>query len=168
MIYLSDDCRRHNDPLVPLVQILRTATTAAPAIWVLPLARRLSRRLVDLFSSVCVNKSYTSYGNKSYQMRWKNCFYTIKLYFGNILYIHWKRKNIHHVQILHNFAPTNDKFRCLTYYFSPYNINYPSTQQMLPTGNGKCLYDCRNLNNRRNIWQYIYRGKDSSPTHEID
>ena len=128
----------------------------------------LPHHLVSHFSSVCVNKSYTSYGNKSYQMRWKNCFYTIKLYHGNILYIHRKRKNIHVIRIWYNFASPNDKFWCLTYYFSPYNINFTSMQQMLPTGNGKCLYDCRNLNNRRNIWQYIYRGKDSSPTHEID
>lgn len=113
----------------------------------------LPHHLASHFSSVCVNKSYTSHGNKSYQMRWKNCFYTIKLYFGNILYIHWKRKNIHHVQILHNFAPTNDKFRCLTYYFLPYNINFTSMQQMLRLGIGKSRNDCQSMNNRWNIRQ---------------
>ena len=151
---------------MPLVQILLTATTAAPAIWVLPLARHLSRRLVDLFSSVCVNKSYTSYGNKSYQMRWKNCFYTIKLYFGNILYIHWKRKNIHHVQILHNFAPTNDKFRCLTYYFLPYNFNFTSIQQMLLLGDWQKSQRLPKYEQPPEHPATQYRGKDNNPTHE--
>lgn len=137
-----------------------------PAIWVLPLARRLSRRLVDLFSSVCVNKSYTSYGNKSYQMRWKNCFYTIKLYFGNILYIHWKRKNIHHVQILHNFAPTNDKFRCLTYYFLPYNINFTSMQQMLRLGDWQKSQRLPKYELSPEYPTTQYRGRDNNPTHE--